>query len=108
MNNSIIYKFFKDFTNHRKKISVPAYVRKKVLIPGRNIESTRARMMGKSPGVQFGMRFSTWNVGSILGKWDKISETLGIIVANWLIGKIVGGERYSDKVMKVIIIGDVV
>ena len=39
--------------------------------PGRNIECTRARMMEKSPDVQFGIRFSTWNVGSMLGKWGK-------------------------------------
>ena len=33
-------------------------------------------MMGKSPDVQFGIRFSTWNVGSMSGKWDEMSETL--------------------------------
>ena len=32
-----------------------------------------------------------------------------VIVANWLIGKVVGIERYSDRVIKVnIVIGDVV
>ena len=49
-------------------LSVPAYVRKKALNSGREIECTRARMMGKFPGVQFGIRCSTWNVGSISGK----------------------------------------
>ena len=32
--------------------------------------------MGKSPDVQFEVRFSTWNVGSMSGKWGEISETL--------------------------------
>ena len=50
-------------------LSVPAYVRKKALNPGRKIECARARMMGKFPDVQFGIRFSTWNVGSMSGKW---------------------------------------
>ena len=44
-------------------LSVPAYVQKKALNPG-----TRARMMGKFPNVQFGIRLSTWNVGSMSGK----------------------------------------
>ena len=57
-------------------LSVPAYVRKKALNPGRKTESTCARMMGKFPDVQFGIRFSTWNVESMSGKWGKISETL--------------------------------
>ena len=57
-------------------LSVPAYIRKKALNPGRKIECTHARMVGKFPDVQFGIRFSTWNVGSLLGKWGKISETL--------------------------------
>ena len=47
---------------------VPAYVRQKALNPGRKIECTHARMMGKSPDVQFGIRFSTWNVESMSGK----------------------------------------
>ena len=38
-------------------LSVPAYVRKKPLNPERKIESTLARMMGKSPDVQFGIQF---------------------------------------------------
>ena len=42
--------------------------------PWEKIECTRARMMGKSPDVQFGIRFSTWNVGSMSGKWGEISE----------------------------------
>ena len=34
---------------------------------------------------------------------------MGAIVANWLIGKVVGVERFNDRVMKVsIVIGDVV
>ena len=34
---------------------------------------------------------------------------MGVIVASWLIGKVVGVERFNDRVMKVnIIIGDVV
>ena len=107
-------------------------------------------MMGKSPDVQFGIWFSTWNVESMLGRWGEISETLkrrcvdicclqevrwkrqgakmigngfkfiwsggckaendvGVIVTNWLIGKVVGVERYNDRGMKVtIVIGDVV
>ena len=28
-------------------------------------------MMGKSPDVQFGIRFSTWNVGSMSKKWEE-------------------------------------
>ena len=122
-------------------LSVSAYVRKKALNPGRKIECTRARMMGKSPDVQFGIRFSTRNVGSMLGKsgnidicclqevrwkgqgskmigngfkflWSggcKTENGEGVIVANWLIGKIVEVERFNDRVMKVkIVIGDVV
>ena len=52
-------------------LSVAAYVRKKALNPGRKIEWTHARMMGKSPDVQFGIQFSTWKVGSMSGKWGK-------------------------------------
>ena len=44
--------------------------------PRRKIECTGARMMQKSLDVQFGIRFSTWNVESIFGKWEKIFETL--------------------------------
>ena len=107
-------------------------------------------MIGKSPDVQFGIRFSTWNVGSMSGKWGEISQTLkrccvdiccllevrrkgqgvkmignsfkflwsegcktengmGVIVANWLIKKVLGVERYNDRVMKVnIVIADAV
>ena len=36
-------------------LSVPAYIRKKELSPGRKFECTRARMMGKFPDVQFGI-----------------------------------------------------
>ena len=129
---------------------MPAFVRKKALNPARKIEGTRARIMGKSPDVQFGILFSTWNVGSISGNWDEISETLkrccvhicclqevrwkgqrakiigngfkfhwsvgckaencvGVIVANWLIGKLVGVERFHVRLIKVnLIFGDVV
>ena len=39
----------------------------------------------------------------------KAENGVGVIVANWLIGKIVGVERFNDRVMKVnVIIGDVV
>ena len=55
---------------------MPAYVRKKGLNPIRKTECTCARMIGKSLDVQFGIQFSTWNVGSISGKWGEISETL--------------------------------
>ena len=107
-------------------------------------------MMGKSPDIQFGILFSTWNVGSMSRKWGERSEIfkrrcvdicclqevrwkgqganmtengfkflwsggckaendVGVIVANWLIGKVVGIERYDDRVMTVnIVIGDVV
>ena len=34
---------------------------------------------------------------------------MGVIVANWLIGKVVGLERFNDRVMKVnIVVRDVV
>ena len=39
----------------------------------------------------------------------KAENIVGVIVANWLTGKVVGVERFSDKVKKVsIVIGDVV
>ena len=39
----------------------------------------------------------------------KAENGVGVIVANWLIGKVVAVERFNDRVMKVsIIIGDVV
>ena len=39
----------------------------------------------------------------------KMENSVGIIVANWLIGKVVGVDRYNDTVMKVnIVSGDVV
>ena len=39
----------------------------------------------------------------------KTENRVCVIVANWLIGKVVGGERYNDRVMKVsFVIGDVV
>ena len=106
-------------------------------------------MMAKSSDVQFEIRFSTWNVGSILRKWNEISVAFkrhcvhncclqkvrwkgkgakmigngfkflwsggckaenGVgEIANWLIGKVVGAERFNDRVMKVnVVIGDVV
>ena len=38
----------------------------------------------------------------------KAEKIVGVIVANWLIGKVVGVERFSDKVKKVdIVIGNV-
>ena len=37
-------------------------------------------MIRKSPDVQFGNRFSTWNEGSMSGKWGEISDTLKNIV----------------------------
>ena len=57
-------------------LSVPAYVGKKALNPGRKIECTHPRMMGKSPDVQFGIRFSTWNVESMSGQCREMSKTL--------------------------------
>ena len=39
----------------------------------------------------------------------KAENGVNVIVANWLIGKVVGVETYNDRVMKVnIVIGDVV
>ena len=39
----------------------------------------------------------------------KAEHGVGVIVANWLIRKVVGLERFNDRVMKVkIMIGDVV
>ena len=71
---------------------MPAYIRKKALNPGRKTECICAKMMGKSSDVQFGIRFSKRNVA-----------------ANWLIGEVVGVEKFNDRVMKVnIVIGDVV
>ena len=32
--------------------------------------------MAKYPAAQFEIRFLTWNVGSMPGKWGEISETL--------------------------------
>ena len=48
----------------------------RTLNPGRKSECTCAPMIGKSPDVQFGIWFSTWNVGSMSGEWGEISETL--------------------------------
>ena len=39
----------------------------------------------------------------------KAEKDVSVIVTNWLIGKVVGVERFNDRVMKVnIVIGDVV
>ena len=46
-----------------QELSVPTYVRKKALNPRRKAEYGCSKMMGKSPGVQFGIQFPTWNVG---------------------------------------------
>ena len=131
-------------------LSLSTFVTKKALNPGRKLECTCARMMEKSPDVQFGIRFLTKNVESMSGKWGKISEALkkrcvdicclqevrwrgqgakmagngfkfvwsgsckpengaGLMVANWLIGKIVGVKRYNDRVIKVnVVIGHVI
>ena len=49
------------------------------------------------------------NFKFLWSKGCKAENGVGVIVANWLIGKLVGVERLSDRVMKVnIIIGDVV
>ena len=57
-------------------LSVPAYVRKKPVNPGRRTGCTSDRMMGESPDIQYGIRFLTCNVGSMSGKWGNLSETL--------------------------------
>ena len=59
------------FQSTLQELSVLAYVRKKALNPGRKIECTRARMMGKSPDVQFGIWFSACNGGAISKKWGR-------------------------------------
>ena len=39
----------------------------------------------------------------------KVEKGVGVIVTNWLIGKVVGIKKFNDRVMKVnIVIGDVV
>ena len=106
-------------------------------------------MMGKSPDEQFEIRFSTWNVASMLESgetseilkrycidicclqevmwkrqgakmigngfkflWSgdcKVENGLGVIVAIWLIRKVVGVESFINRVMKVnIVIGNLV
>ena len=40
-----------------QSLSVPVYIKKESTNPGRKIECTCARMMGKTPDVQFGMLF---------------------------------------------------
>ena len=78
-------------------ISVPAYIRKKTMNPGRQIEYTHAWMMGKSPDVQFGIWFTTWNVGSMLGKSGEISETLERHCKKW------GGEDKGLKWLEIVL-----
>ena len=106
-------------------------------------------MMGKSPDEQFEIRFSTWNVGSMLESgetsenlkrhcidicclqevmwkrqgakmigngfkflWSgdcKVENGVVVIVAIWLIRKVVGVESFINRVMKVnIVIGNLV
>ena len=60
----------------RTMLFIVTIVRKKALNPRRKIECTCARMMGKSPDVQFGIWFSTWNLRPVSGKWGEISEAL--------------------------------
>ena len=55
---------------------MPTSVGKAVLNPRRKIVCIRAQMVKKSPDVQFGIRFSVWNVGSMSEKGDEIFETL--------------------------------
>ena len=128
--------------------TINACLHSKALDPRRKTEYNCAQMIGKSD-VRFRIWFSTWNVGSMLGKWGEISETwkrccvdtccfqevrwkgqgtkmignsfkflwsgscraengVGVTVGNWLIGKVLGIERFNDRVMKVnIVIGDV-
>ena len=62
--------------NTSQALSFPADFRKKALNPGRKTEWICARMMGKSPNVQFEIQFLVWNVESMLRKWGEISETL--------------------------------
>ena len=50
-----------------------AYARKKTLNRGRKIGRTCAIMMAKFLDVQFGIRFSAWNVGS-MGKRKNIGH----------------------------------
>ena len=57
-------KFLQRFIS-KVHLKVSAYVRKKVLNPGRKTECT-----------QFEIRFSTCNGGSMSEKWGEISETL--------------------------------
>ena len=39
----------------------------------------------------------------------KVEDGVGVIVDNWLIGKVVEIERFNDRVMRInIVIGDVV
>ena len=57
-------------------LSVPANIINKPLNPGRKIECYGTRMMGKFPDVQFGIRFSIWNVGKVGGGRGGIPATL--------------------------------
>ena len=73
---------------------VPACIRNKARDPRRKVECTHARMMGKSPNIQFRIQFSTWNVGSLLRKWNEISETWKDIVLIFA-----GCRKWSGKYM---------
>ena len=56
----------------------------------------------KAKMIRNGFKFP-WSGGC------KAENGVGVIVANWLVGKVVGVERFNDRVMKVnIVIGDVV
>ena len=67
-----------------------------MLLAGSEVERTRGKMTGN--GFKF---FWTWG--------GKTENRVCVIVANWLIGKVVGVERFNDRAMKDnIVIGDVV
>ena len=55
---------------HLRRYQCLHTLERKTLNPGRKIECNRARMMGKSPNVQFGIRFS------MSRKWGEMFETL--------------------------------
>ena len=59
---------------HKRHQYLPTLKRKHRTL--KKIECTCAGMMRKSLDVQFGIWFSTWNVGSMLGKLCEIFETL--------------------------------
>ena len=69
-----------------QELSVLAYVRKKALKPGRKIECTRARMMGKSPDVQFGIQFNVKETtfydesSFFLDNWRRVSNRVRLFI----------------------------